>query len=146
MMIKTKIKKALELKEYRKEQFKISVQKSRNELEGEYAKLEFIINNYEQIIGEFNKKHKEGLINVKDLDFFYNYIFYLSKQIEQQKKNVSLKFEEVELKQKGLINAHMEKRVFEMLYNKICSEEDRKKTKGEQKEADLLFLSKKNRR
>jgi flagellar export protein FliJ len=145
-MIKTKIKKALELKEYKKEQFKISVQKSRNELEGEYAKLEFIMNNYEQIINEFNKKHKEGLINAQELDFFYNYIFYLSKQIEQQKKNVSLKFEEVELKQKGLMNAHMEKRVFEMLYNKISSEENKKKIKGEQKEADFLFLSKKNRR
>ncbi|MGQ9570060.1 MAG: hypothetical protein ACUVUQ_04295, partial [Thermodesulfovibrionales bacterium] len=73
-MIKTRIKKALELKEYKKEQLEISVKKSRNELENEYVKLEFIINNYEQIIDEFNKKHKEGLINAQELDFFYNYI------------------------------------------------------------------------
>lgn len=145
-MIKTKIKKALELKGYKKEQLEISVQKSRNELEGEYAKLEFIINNYEQIIDEFNKKHKEGLINAQELDFFYNYIFYLTKQIEQQKKNVFLKFSEVEMKQKGLVNAHIEKRLFEILYNKISSGEIRTKMKGEQKEADFLFLSKKNRR
>lgn len=145
-MIKTRIKKALELKEYRKEQLEISVKKSRNELENEYAKLEFIINNYEQIIDEFNKKHKEGLINAQELDFFYNYIFYLTKQIEQQKKNVSLKSSEVEMKQKGLMNAHMEKRIFEMLYNKISSEGIRAKIKDEQKEADSLFLSRKNRR
>ncbi|MGB9715110.1 MAG: flagellar export protein FliJ [Thermodesulfovibrionales bacterium] len=145
-MIKTKIKKAMELKRYKKEQLEISVQKSRNELEGEYAKLEFIINNYEQIVDEFNKKHKEGLINAQELDFFYNYIFYLTKQIEQQKKNVSLKFEEVEMKQKGLMNAHIEKKLFEILYNKISSEEIRTKMKDEQKEADFLFLSKKNRR
>ncbi len=104
-MIKTKIKKALELKGYKKEQFEISVQKSRNELEGEYAKLEFIINNYEQIIEEFNRKHKEGLINAQELDFFYNYIFYLTKQIERQKKNVSLKFAEVEMKEKIIIKS-----------------------------------------
>lgn len=145
-MIKTRIKKALELKEYKKKQLEISVKKSRNELENEYAKLEFIINNYEQIIDEFNKKHKEGLINAQELDFFYNYIFYLTKQIEQQKKNVSLKSSEVEMKQKGLMNAHMEKRIFEMLYNKISSEGIRAKIKDEQKEADSLFLSRKNRR
>ncbi len=145
-MIKTRIKKALELKEYKKEELEISVKKSRNELESEYAKLEFIINNYEQIIDEFNKKHKEGLINAQELDFFYNYIFYLTKQIEQQKKNVSLKSSEVEMKQKGLMNAHMEKRIFEMLYNKISSEEIRTKMKEEQKETDSLFLSRKNRR
>ncbi|MGQ9569986.1 MAG: flagellar FliJ family protein, partial [Thermodesulfovibrionales bacterium] len=74
------------------------------------------------------------------------YIFYLTKQIEQQKKNVSLKSSEVEMKQKGLMNAHMEKRIFEMLYNKISSEGIRAKIKDEQKEADSLFLSRKNRR
>jgi len=145
-MKKRKIKKALELKGYTKEQIEISIQKSRDELEFEHAKLDSTLKTFESTVSEFNRRQKEGLINAQDLDLFYNYFSYLNRQIEEQKQNVSLRLAEVELKQETLVNAHKEKRLFEILYEKITNEETREKIKVDQKEADFQFLSRKSRR
>jgi len=145
-MKKRKIKKALELKGYAKEQIEISVQKSRDELEFEHAKLDSTLKTFELTVSEFNRRQKEGLINAQDLDLFYNYFSYLNRQIEEQKQTVTLRLAEVELKQETLVNAHKEKRLFEILYEKITNEETRKKIKVDQKEADFQFLSRRSRR
>lgn len=145
-MTRRKIKKVLELKGLTKEQLELSFQKSRDALEMEHTKLSSTVKTFERTAAEFNRRQKEGIINIQELDFFYNYFSYLNKQIEQQKQTVSMRLAEVEQKQKILVNAHKEKRIFEIFHDKILHEEMRKTSKSEQKEADFHFISRKSRR
>ncbi len=145
-MNRHKIKKVLELKGFTKEQLEVLFQKSKDALEVENVKLDFTVKTFERTAVEFNRRQKEGLINSQDLDFFYNYFSYLSKQIDQQKQTVSLLLSEVEQIQKTLVKTYKEKRLLEIFYDKILHEEIRNKLKGEQKEADFQFISRKSRR
>jgi flagellar export protein FliJ len=145
-MTRRKIKKVLELKGFTKEQLEISFQKSKEALEIENSKLDFLAKTFERTAVEFNRKQKEGLIISQELDFFYNYFSYLNKQIDQQQQTVSLRLTEVEQIQKILTKAHKEKRLFEIFHDKILHEEIRKTVKDEQKEVDFYFISRKSRR
>lgn len=145
-MNRHKIKKVLELKEFTKEQLEVLFQRSKDALEVENVKLDFTVKTFERTAVEFNRRQKEELINSQDLDFFYNYFSYLSKQIDQQKQTVSLLLSEVEQIQKTLVKTYKEKRLLEIFYDKILHEEIRNKLKGEQKEADFQFISRKSRR
>lgn len=145
-MNRHKIKKVLELKGFTKEQLEVLFQRSKDALEVENVKLDFTVKTFERTAVEFNRRQKEELINSQDLDFFYNYFSYLSKQIDQQKQTVSLLLSEVEQIQKTLVKTYKEKRLLEIFYDKILHEEIRNKLKGEQKEADFQFISRKSRR
>jgi len=144
-MSRSKIKKALELKGFTKDQLEISFQKSRGELETESAKLDSAVRNFERTFAEFNRRHNEGPIHTQELDFFYTYLSYLNGQIEQQKQTVSSRLAEVEKIQKKLVNAYKEEKIFEIFYDKILHEEKRETLKVEQKEADFQYISRKSR-
>jgi flagellar export protein FliJ len=145
-MSRPKIQKVLELKGLTKDQLEISFQKSRDELEMENTKLDSTVRTFERTLAEFNNRHKEGSIYMQELDFYYAYLSYLNEQIEQQKHTVSSRLAEVEQIQKTLVNAHKEKKIFEIFYGKILDEEKRETLKLEQKEADFQYLSRKSRR
>jgi flagellar export protein FliJ len=129
-----------------KDQLEISFQKSRNELEMENTKLYSAVRTFERTLDEFNRRHTEGPMHTQEIDFYYTYLSYLNEQIEQQKNTVSSRLAEVEQIQKTLVNAHKEKKIFEIFYGKIRKEEKRETVKVEQKEADFQYLSRKSRR
>jgi flagellar export protein FliJ len=145
-MSRRKIQKVLEVKGLTKDQLEISFQKSRDELEMESTKLDSAVRTFERTLDEFNRRNKEGPILTQELDFYYTYLSYLNEQIEQQKHTVSSRLAEVEQIQKTLVNAHKEKKIFEIFYGKILDKEKREILKLEQKEADFQYLSRKSRR
>src|SRR4030066_223134 len=133
-MSRRKIQKVLEVKGLTKDQINISFQKSRDVLEVENTKLDPAVRTFERTLDEFNKRHQEGPIHTQELDFFYTYLSYLNEQIEQQKHTVSSRLAEVEQIQKTLVNAHKEKKIFEIFYSRILDEEKRETLKLKQKE------------
>jgi flagellar export protein FliJ len=145
-MKKDRIKKVLDLKGFTKEQMEIAVKNSKEALEIETAELDCTVSIFDRTVAEFNGKQGSALVDAQELDYFYNYFAYLNRQIEQQKQTVTEKITEVELKQKALMNAHWEKRLCEILYEKILDEKARDTLKIEQKEADFKFISRGSRR
>lgn len=145
-MKKDRIKKVLDLKGFTKEQMEIAVKNSKAALEIETAELDCTVSIFDRTVAEFNGKQGSALVDAQELDYFYNYFAYLNRQIEQQKQTVTEKITEVELKQKALMNAHWEKRLCEILYEKILDEKARDTLKIEQKEADFKFISRGSRR
>ncbi len=145
-MKKDILKKVLDLKGFTKNQLEISVKSSKEALEIESAKLDCTVSIFDRTVEEFNSKQGSAVVNAQELDYFYNYFAYLNRQIEQQKHTVTEKITEVELRQKALMNAHREKRLCEVLYEKIADDRVRETLKIEQKEADFKFISRKSRR
>jgi flagellar export protein FliJ len=145
-MKKDRIKKVLDLKGFTKEQMEIAVKNSKEALEIETAELDCTVSIFDRTVAEFNGKQGSALVDAQELDYFFNYFAYLNRRIEQQKQTVTEKITEVELKQKALMNAHWEKRLCEILYEKILDEKARDTLKIEQKEADFKFISRGSRR
>jgi flagellar export protein FliJ len=138
-MKKDRMQRLLDLKGITKKQLERSFMSSREALEIESAKLDCTVSILDRTVNEFNRKQEGTRINAQELDYFYNYFAYLNRQIEQQEQTVSEKVTEVEVKQKALMKAHREKRLCEILYEKITDAEARETIKMEQKEADFTF-------
>ncbi|HAM51252.1 MAG TPA: flagellar export protein FliJ [Nitrospiraceae bacterium] len=141
-----RVSKILELKGFTKEQLEIEVEKSVDELNAEKEKLDSIISTFEGAIDEFNDKQKRGPVRSGDLEVFYRYFQHLKKQIEQQKLAVVKKRLDVDIKRNAMIEAYKEKRVFEILHNKMLQEEMRETSLNEQKDADFDFVARKIRK
>lgn len=145
-MKKERVQKLLDLKSFSKAQIEMAVKISKEALEIECAKLDCTVGMFERTVEEFNRKQGSHFINAPELDYFYNYFEYLSRQIKRQKQTVTEKITEVEHMQKNLMKAHGEKRLCEILYDKITGDQAREIGKNEQKEADFKFISRKLRR
>ena len=141
-----RIAKILELKGFTKEQLEIEVKKSKDELDGEQARLDSMKSAFEKAIDEFNDKQKRGPVKSGDLEIFYKYFQHLKKKIAQQKQVIVKKLVDVDMKQKAMIEAHKEKRVFEILHDKILQDEMRETAHNEQKDADFDFVTRSTRK
>ncbi|MGD1076245.1 MAG: flagellar export protein FliJ [Thermodesulfovibrionales bacterium] len=141
-----RIAKILELKGFTKEQLEIEVKKSKDELDGEQARLDSMKSAFEKAIDEFNDKQKRGPVKSGDLEIFYKYFQHLKKEMARQKQVVAKKHLEVDRKQKAMVEAHKEEKVFEILHDKMLHEETRETALNEQKDADFNFVTRKIRR
>jgi flagellar export protein FliJ len=144
-MKKDRIQKLIDYKGFTKEQLEIAVKSSKEVLEIESAKLDCTVSALDRTVEEFSRKQGGPSIDAQELDYYYNYFAYLTRQIEQQKQTVTEEITEVERKQKALTKAHREKRLCEILCDKITSEQTREAEKHEQKEADFKFISRRLR-
>ncbi len=84
-----------------------------------------------------------GAIQATEIELFDTYLKHLAKQIDQQKSVVAVRAAEVDQKQKAMVEAFKEQRLFEKLHDKIVHEQDKEIVAGEQKEADFTFLCRK---
>lgn len=139
------ISKVLELKEMAEDQLELQARKVRDELEGETARLDLLRNTLEYATMEFEARRNADSIHRQELELFYSYVSSLSKQIVKQKIMVQKKQAEADLIQHAMLEAYKEKRLVEILYNKVLHQEMRETLLSEQKEADFLFLSRKLR-
>lgn len=139
------ISKVLELKEMAEDQIELQARRVRNELDGETARLDLLRNTLEYATMEFEARRNTDSIHRQELELFYSYVSSLSKQIVRQKIMVQKKQAEADLIQHAMLEAYKEKRLVEILYNKVLHQEMRETLLSEQKEADFSFLSRKLR-
>ncbi len=140
------VSKVLELKGLTKEQIELEAKKTREELNIEKGRLELLEGTLENTVTEFNSKQDNSSISTQELELFYDYVLYLQKRIAQQSEVVRRKIAELEVKQKAILEAYKEERLFEILHNKIVNEEMKEMLLVEQKEMDFNFISRKSRR
>ena len=141
-----RISKILELKGFTKEQLEMEAKKSRAELDAENIKLDSIRCVSEKVLDEFRTKQESGAVSPADMDIFYTYYAHLNKQMEEQKEHVDQKLSEVERKQKAMIEAYKQKRLFEILHDKMLRAMVKETSLNEQKETDYDYIARKLRK
>lgn len=140
------VSKILELKGFAKEQLEVEVRRTRDELNSEVTALDHLEGRLEHTITEFNSRQNGGSINTNEVGLFYDYLLYLNRQIGRQREVVQRKLLELEEKQKAMLEAYKEKRLFEILHDKALHGEMRKTLLREQKEMDFDSISRRVKR
>jgi flagellar export protein FliJ len=142
MRRKNTIIKILKLKENRKREMEIEVKKAHDKVDEEDARLQSLENNYKKTLESFN-----GAANmeVKEVNDFYGFFLRLNESIEKQKNVCSDRINELEQVKDGLITAHKEEKIIEIMKDKVVNEEKKEREKSEQKEADFITVSRKLR-
>jgi len=140
------VSKILEVKEYTKEQIESEVKKARGRFNLEQEKLETLEREYKTTSADFTRKQLSGTMRVQEVDLFTTYLKHVGRQIDHQKSIVKLRIAELDEKQKAMIEAYKEQRLFEILHDKIVHGQIKEAALGEQKEMDYNFLTRKAER
>jgi|MudIll2142460700_1097286.scaffolds.fasta_scaffold208688_2 flagellar export protein FliJ len=137
------VSKIIEIKEYTKEQHEAEVKKAREQLNHEQEKLEILEAAYAKTSADLTNKQASGTMPVHEVDLFTTYLKHVGRQIDQQKSVVTRYAEELDKKEKAMIEAYKEQRLFEILHDKIVQGQIKEAALGEQKETDYNFLARK---
>jgi flagellar export protein FliJ len=140
------VAKIIEIKEFNKEQLEIEVKKARERLHVEQAKLDELDREYKKTSADLTGKQASGTMPATEVELFHTYLKHLARMLEQQKSVLAIHAAEVDKKQKAMVEAFQEQRLFELLHGRIIQEQARELTQGEQKEADFTFLYRKAER
>ena len=136
------VSKIVEIKEFNKEQLEAEVKKARERLNAEQVKLDELDREYRKTSADLAGK-QAGAVQATEIELFHTYLKHLARQIDQQKSVIAVRAAEVDQKQKAMVEAFQEQRLFEKLHDKIVHEQAAAISQGEQKEADFTFLCRK---
>ena len=140
------VSKIIGIKEFNKEQIEAEVRKAQGRLNVEQAKLDELEREYKKTCADLAAKQMKGTMPVTEIDLFQAYIKHVGKLIEKQRAVVAVHQAEVDAKQKAMIAAYQEQRLFEKLHDKIVDEQAKETGHNEQKEADFAFLCRKEKK
>jgi flagellar export protein FliJ len=146
MTRKGTVSKVLELKGFEQEQLEAEVKKTNDRLKTEMAKLEDLEKRSIDMEGKFKSGQEGGRLDIAAVGLFYDYLSYLDRQIEEQKRVVFRLYAEFERRKNDMIEAYKEKKIFEKFRDKIVHEDDRQALIVEQNEADYNYISKRLRK
>lgn len=145
-MNRARVTKVLELRTYRKEILEMEVKKQIEEFDGEVRKFDGIEKNFERAVEEYHERHSLGAITIQELELFHSHLLHLKRRLEKQREVVRRKFAELERKRSSMVEAHKEKRLVEILHDRLLRDEIRVRTAAEQREMDLRFITRPPRR
>jgi len=135
------LSRVLEVKEFTTEQLEAEVKKARERLDHEQAALDGFEQQHRTTCGEFTDRQAQGRLPVREMELYYVYLKHLGKQIEQQKRIVQIRREDVDVRQQALVEAYKEQRLVGKLQDRIAGHEARQAGQAEQKEQDYAFIS-----
>lgn len=134
------ISRVLEIREYTTEQLEAEVKKARDRLFTEQEMLESFERVHQSTCSEFTERQTKGELPLRELELYYAYLKHLGRQIDQQKRIVAIRSDEVDACQRALMEAYREQRLVGKLHEKLVDRELRTADKVEQKEMDYSFL------
>jgi flagellar export protein FliJ len=139
------ISKILKLKENKKIELELEVKRASDRADKEKSKLQALEKDYSDTLQFFSEKHEEGSLNVNKINSYYDFFSRINGKISEQKKIHSQRQNELKSLKDTLVNAHKEKKVIEIMNDKLVKRELREKVVSEQKETDFLTISRKLR-
>lgn len=142
---KKTISKILKLKENRKRELELEVKEATDRVDEEKLKLQALEKDYMDTLKLFHDKHTDGSLNVNHITSYYDFFSRISGKIDEQKKIHAQHEDQLASLKNTLVNAHRDKKVFEILNENAKKKDHREKAASEQKESDFLALSRKVR-
>jgi len=145
MSRKETISKILKLKDSKKKELEVEVKKAADRAETERSKLLALEKDYNDTLDVFNEKNSDGSLDASNLSSYYDFLSRIDNKIREQKVILSKRQEELSAMKRLLVNAHKDKKVFEIMKEKVVRKELRARFESEQKEADFFSISRKLR-
>ncbi|NTU42889.1 MAG: hypothetical protein HGA78_07510 [Nitrospirales bacterium] len=134
------VSRVLEIKDRKKEEIESEVMRLRDRLRRLEESLECLELRFGETTREFEKKQLSNEMDLHSLDLFYAYFMKLSEDITARKKEISRQISELHERQSALIEAYKEKRLFEIIRERIEKNELSIMEKADQKEQDFQYL------
>ncbi|MBF0518346.1 MAG: flagellar export protein FliJ [Nitrospirae bacterium] len=135
------LKRIIQVKEYKKSEAEIELQKAWRVLKTEQSQLDLLEKHLSDNTAALDKKKNSRNINGYELTLYYDYIETLYKKIDAQTKVVAEKTLEMEKKQTELVEAYREVKTVEVLKDRVVSDERKKMERQTQREMDFVYLS-----
>jgi len=140
------VSKVLEVKELKREQLEAEVRKVREKLSAEQQKMQDLEQAYKANSVELTDRQMAGTLPVREMDVYYAYLKHVGKQIQLQKEIILIRQQEVDEREKGMVEAYKEQRLVELLHDKIVCQEAKQAGQTEQKNMDAEFIMRKTER
>jgi flagellar export protein FliJ len=135
------ISKILKLKEGKKKELELKVKKAADSLDEVENEIQALQNDYESKVKFFNESSEKGALDVSNVNSYYDFFIRINGKINEQKKVQARRKAELKLLKESLVNAHKDKKVFEILNEKAVKADRREKSLSEQKETDFIAIS-----
>jgi flagellar export protein FliJ len=141
MRKKHTISKILKLKDSKKKELELEVKEAADKADEEKERLNALEKDYKDNIKVFMRQQEGGTADAGNVISFYEFFSRINGRIEEQKKVHDQRLSELSLLENHLINAHKEKKMFEVLEEKAVKEEIKEKEVAERKETDFFTLA-----
>lgn len=141
MRRKHTISKILKLKDSKKKELELEVKEAADKADEEKERLNALEKDYEDNLEVFKRQQEGGTADAGNVISFYEFFSRINGKIEEQKKVHDQRLSELSLVENHLINAHKEKKMFEVLEEKAVKEEIKEKEVAERKETDFFTLA-----
>jgi flagellar export protein FliJ len=139
------VARVLDLKDWKKEEIENEVKHLRAQIDKLEAQLDSVEKTFIDTINEFEEKQRSCEMDVHRLGLFSSYFMGLSEEMDARKKEIMRRLSEVHERQDALIAAYKDKKLVEILKDRIVKEDTMHKEKAAQKEQDFLHLAKRQR-
>jgi flagellar export protein FliJ len=139
------VTRVLDMKDRKKEEIENEVKGLRNTINELETRLTSLENTFGETIKEFEEKQRNSDMDVHKLELFSGYFMKLDEEMNRQKKEIMQRLSELNERQNALFEAYKEKKLFEILRERMVKEDTSDKEKTEQKEHDFLHLAKRQR-
>ncbi len=135
------ISKLLKLKDNRKKEIEIEVKKAADRVDDEKSRLNSLEKDFTDTMECFNEKSFEGAMDVNNINSYYDFFSRINGKISEQKKIHDHHNNELKSLRNNLVEAHKDKKVFEILNEKAIRKDIKERQSSEQKEADFYAIS-----
>jgi len=139
------ISKLLKLKDSKKKEIEIEVKKAADRVDQEKSKLNSLEKDFTDTLGLFNEKNFEGSMDINNINSYYDFFSRINGKIDEQKKIHDHHKNELKSLKNYLVEAHKDKRVFEILNEKAIKQDLKEKVSSEQKDADFYAISRRSK-
>ncbi|VAX32921.1 hypothetical protein MNBD_NITROSPIRAE02-1656 [hydrothermal vent metagenome] len=131
----------LKLKEWRKEEIEMEINRLQGIINQEEARLKTMESELSGNLETFKNHQIQDVIDPGSLKTFHSYFSHMNIKMYQQREAIVKKIAELDETQKLLIEAYKEKMLVENLKGKLCMNETRENNRKEQKEFDFIFTT-----
>ena len=135
------ISKILKLKDSRKKELELEVKIAADRVDEVESEINTLQNDYEDKVRYFNESNDNGSIDINNINSYYDFFSRINGRISEQKEVHAQRQVELKSLKDSLINAHKDKRVFEILNERAMKEDQREKSSSEQKETDFIAIT-----
>jgi flagellar export protein FliJ len=139
------VARVLDLKDWKKEEIENEVKHLRAQINKLEAQLDSVEKKFIDTINEFEEKQRSCEMDVHRLGLFSSYFMGLSEEMDARKREIMRRLSELHERQNALIAAYKDKKLVEILKDRIVKEDTTHKEKAAQKEQDFLHLAKRQR-
>jgi len=135
------ISKILKLKDSRKKELELEVKIAADRVDEVESEINTLQNEYEDKVKFFNESNDKGAIDINKINLYYDFFSRINGRIDEQKEIHAQRKVELKSLKDSLVNAHKDKRVFEVLNERAMKADQREKSLTDQKETDFIAIT-----